>query len=191
MPDCLFVRSARRLLFVIALYFLAGNIVQAQFGVISREEALASAFPGAAVTSERIFLTDAQVDQIEELSRADVDSKLYARYIARQNGVLIGRAYVDTHQVRTKKESLVVSLNADGSVRRIDTVVFLEPPEYVAGPSWMAQFYDKFLDRDIAIQRAIRPIAGGTITANTVTLAVRRVMALDLVLRGETGGAGP
>ena len=55
----------------------------------------------------------------------------------------------------------------------------------------MAQFYDKFLDRDIAIQRAIRPIAGGTITANTVTLAVRRVMALDLVLRGETGGAGP
>ncbi len=89
MPDCLFVRSARRLLFVIALYFLAGNIVQAQFGVISREEALASAFPGAEVTSERIFLTDAQVDQIEELSRADVDSKLYARYIARQNLSLI------------------------------------------------------------------------------------------------------
>ncbi|GIS97802.1 MAG: hypothetical protein CM1200mP25_0390 [Acidobacteriota bacterium] len=52
---------------------------------------------------ERIFLTDAQVDQIEELSRADVDTKLYARYVARQNGAVIGRAYVDTHQVRTKK----------------------------------------------------------------------------------------
>ena len=189
MPDYLFVRGAGRLLFIIALCFLAGNIVQAQFGVISREEALALAFPGAAVTSERIFLTDAQVDHIEELSHADVDSKLYARYIATQNGEVIGRAYVDTHQVRTKKESLVVSLNADGRVRRIDVTVFLEPPDYIAGPSWMAQFYDRPLDRDLAIQRVIRPIAGATITANTVTLAVRRVMALDQVLRigiGET-----
>ena len=179
------------MLFIIALCFLAGNIVQAQFGVISREEALALAFPGAAVTSERIFLTDAQVDHIEELSHADVDSKLYARYIATQNGEVIGRAYVDTHQVRTKKESLVVSLNADGRVRRIDVTVFLEPPDYIAGPSWMAQFYDRPLDRDLAIQRVIRPIAGATITANTVTLAVRRVMALDQVLRIGIGEAVP
>lgn len=191
MPDYLFVRGAGRLLFIIALCFLAGNIVQAQFGVISREEALALAFPGAAVTSERIFLTDAQVDHIEELSHADVDSKLYARYIATQNGEVIGRAYVDTHQVRTKKESLVVSLNADGRVRRIDVTVFLEPPDYIAGPSWMAQFYDRPLDRDLAIQRVIRPIAGATITANTVTLAVRRVMALDQVLRIGIGEAVP
>ena len=191
MPDCLFVRSARRLLFVLALCFLAGNIVHTQFGLVSREEALASAFPDATVSSERIFLTDAQVDQIEELSRADVDSKLYARYIARRNGEVIGRAYVDTHQVRTKKESLVVSLHADGRVRRIDVTVFLEPPDYIAGPSWMAQFYDRPLNRDLAIQRVIRPIAGATITANTVTLAVRRVMALDQVLRIGAGETTP
>ena len=191
MSDCLFVRGARRLLFVVALCFAAGNIVHAQFGLVSREEALASAFPDAAVPSERIFLTDAQVDQIEELSRADVDSKLYARYIARRNGEVIGRAYVDTHQVRTKKESLVVSLHADGRVRRIDVTVFLEPPDYIARPSWMAQFYGRPLDRDLAIQRVIRPIAGATITANTVTLAVRRVMALDQVLRIGAGEITP
>ncbi len=191
MPDCLFVRSARRSLFVLALCFLAGNVVHAQFGLVSREEALASAFPGAVVTSERIFLTDAQVNRIEALSRADVDSKLYARYIATKDGEVIGRAYVDTHQVRTKKESLVVSLNADGRVRRIDVTVFLEPPDYIAGPSWVAQFYDRPLDRDLAIQRVIRPIAGATITANTVTLAVRRVMALDQVLRVGPGEVTP
>ena len=179
------------MLFVVGLCLLTGNIVHAQFGLVSREEALASAFPDAAVSSERIFLTDAQVDQIEELSRADVDSKLYARYIARRNGEVIGRAYVDTHQVRTKKESLVVSLHADGRVRRIDVTVFLEPPDYIAGPSWMAQFYDRPLDRDLAIQRVIRPIAGATITANTVTLAVRRVMALDQVLRIGAGETTP
>ena len=55
----------------------------------------------------------------------------------------------------------------------------------------MAQYYDRPLDRDLAIQRVIRPIAGATITANTVTLAVRRVMALDQVLRIGIGEAVP
>jgi len=173
------------LLFVVGLCLLTGNIVHAQFGLVSREEALASAFPDATVSSERIFLTDAQVDQIEELSRADVDSKLYARYIVSRRGVVVGRAHVDTHQVRTKNESLLVSLDASGRVQRIDVTAFLEPPEYIAGPSWMRQFHDKPLDGDLAIQRAIRPIAGATLTAQAVSQAVRRVMAIDQVLTAE------
>ena len=49
----------------------------------------------------------------------------------------------------------------------------------------MRQFKNKPLDRDLAIQRSIRPIAGATLTAQAVNAAVRRVMALDQVLTTE------
>ena len=156
--------------------------MEAQFGLITREEALASVFPDATAAAERIFLTDEQAERIETIARVDLDSKLYARYIVSRRGVVVGRAYVDTHQVRTKNESLLVSLDASGRVQRIDVTAFLEPPEYIAGPSWMRQFHGKPLDEDLAIQRAIRPIAGAALTAQAVSRAVRRVMAIDQVL---------
>ena len=115
----------------------------------------------------------------------DLSGKLYARYVVSRNGMVVGRAYIDTHQVRTKKESLLVSLDASGRVQRIDVTVFLEPPEYIAGPSWMRQFYDKPLDGDLAIQRSIRPIAGATLTAYAISEAIRRVMAMDQVLTAD------
>jgi len=164
--------------------------MEAQFGLITREEALASVFPDATAAAERIFLTDEQAERIETIARVDLDSKLYARYIVSRRGVVVGRAYVDTHQVRTKNESLLVSLDASGRVQRIDVTAFLEPPEYIAGPSWMRQFHGKPLDEDLAVQRAIRPIAGATLTAQAVSQAVRRVMAIDQVLAGKVE-AGP
>lgn len=175
----------RRWLAVIVWGFLAGSSVDAQFGLVTREEALAAVFPEATVVSERVFLTDTQIKRVTELSSGDVYAKLYARYIATRSGVVVGRAYVDTHEVRTKKQSLLVSLDKNGRVRRIDVTVFLEPPEYIATPSWMRQFDNKALDRDLAIQRLIRPIAGATLTAQAVNQAVRRVMAIDQVLTAE------
>ena len=58
--------------------------------------------------------------------------RIYARYVARRGGAVVGRAYVDTHVVRTKRESLLISVDPNGRVRRIDVTAFLEPPEYVA-----------------------------------------------------------
>ncbi len=175
----------RRWPVIIVWGFLTSSSVDAQFGLVTREEALASAFPDATVAAERIFLTDEQAERIETIARVDLNAKLYARYIVSRSGVVVGRAYVDTHQVRTKNESLLVSLDVSGRVKRIDVTAFLEPPDYMAGPSWMRQFYDRPLDGDLAIQRAIRPIAGATLTAQAVSQAVRRVMAIDQVLTAE------
>ena len=186
MRTLLRARNSGRWLLVFILWgSLAGSTLEAQFGLITREEALASAFPDASVADERIFLTDEQAERIEAISRVDLSGKLYARYVVSRNGMVVGRAYIDTHQVRTKKESLLVSLDASGRVQRLDVTVFLEPPEYIAGPSWMRQFYDKPLDGDLAIQRSIRPIAGATLTAYAISEAIRRVMAMDQVLTAD------
>ena len=145
--------------------------------------------PARRSTRTGVYLTDAQAARIAELARGEMETKIIARYIATQGGRVVGRAYVDTHVVRTKRESLLISLEADGRVRRIDVTAFLEPLEYLAPEPWMRQYHAKPLGDDLAIQRAIRPIAGATLTAHAVNEAVRRVLALDRVL-GATGAGG-
>ncbi len=149
---------------------------------ISREDALAGAYPGARIRAEQVFLTDAQVKQAATAARTDVASPLVARYIASRDGTVVGRAYVDTHTVRTKKESLLISLSATGRVIRIDVTAFLEPTEYRASEPWLRQYRGRPLDEDLGIDRAIRPIAGATLTARATNAAVRRVMAIDQIL---------
>ena len=162
------------------LLAVAASASQGRF--ISRDEALAAVFPGAVVEAERLFLTGQQMAAIAGLAGVEIESGLVARYVATLGDTVMGRAYVDTHVVRTKRESLLISLEADGSVRRIDVTAFLEPADYLASARWLRQYDRRQLNDDLALQRAIRPIAGATLTANATNAAVRRVLAIDKVL---------
>ncbi|MCG6928188.1 MAG: FMN-binding protein [Acidobacteria bacterium] len=157
--------------------------------LLTREEALAACYPGAAIEAQRVFLTADQLEKVAALSGSEVPSALVARYVARTTDAVVGRAYVDTHVVRTKRESLLISLTPDGRVRRIDVTAFLEPREYLASEPWRAQYRDRELNDDLGLQRAIRPIAGATLTAHATNAAVRRVLAIDRVL--ARAGEGP
>jgi hypothetical protein len=155
---------------------------------LSREEALAAVYPGADIRAEQIFLTEAQVLQVARRAGGDPASALVARYRATRGGEVVGRAYVDTHTVRTKRESLLVSLDASGRVIRVDVTAFLEPSEFRAPAQWLGQFRGRALDDDLALNRAIRPIAGATLTARAANSAVRRVLAIDEVLQASGDG---
>lgn len=172
------VRAAAALL---AVLVTAGSVSAGP--LLTREEALALAYPGAAIAAERVFLTDAQKKRVAADSGVAPASSLVARYVATKDGKIVGRAYVDTHNVRTKKETLLISLDAEGRVKRVDTTAFLEPLEYQAPPPFTNQFNGKPLTDDLRLQRAIRPIAGATLTARAVTDAVRRALAIDAVLK--------
>jgi electron transport complex protein RnfG len=150
---------------------------------ISREEALAAVYPGADIRAERIFLTQAQVTEVAKRAGTDPASALIARYRATRGGQVVGRAYIDTHTVRTKRESLLIALDACGRVIRIDVTAFLEPSEFRAPAPWLGQFRGRGLDDDLAINRAIRPMAGATLTARAANSAVRRVLAIDELLQ--------
>ena len=170
--------------------FLAAGIFAAVAGIgtsgatatLSREEALRSAYPGAKIRAEQVFLTAAQQREAEALSGVAVPTQLVVRYLADQAGELVGRAYVDSHTVRTKKETLLVSLDRRGVITRIDVTAFLEPPEYQASEAWLRQYGGRPLSEDLRVQRAIRPLAGATLTARSANDAVRRVLAIDQVL---------
>ena len=171
----------------LVLLVAAGSELSAQGGRVTRNEALAALFPGAEVEAERVFLTRAQRAEIGELARVDDVSGLVARYVATREGAVVGRAYVDTHVIRTKRESLLISLHADGTVRRIDVTAFLEPIEYLPSRRWLAQYDDRPLNDDLALRRAIRTIVGATLSGVATNAAVRRVLATDQVLARGAG----
>ena len=150
---------------------------------ITRDEALSLAFPGAAIRAEQLFMTPEQQKRAAATGGVEVSSALVARYVATKDGQPVGRAYVDTSTVRTKKETLLISLDPAGRVKRIDVTAFLEPAEYHAPEAWLRQYRDRPLSDELGLNKAIRPIAGATLTARAVNAAVRRVLAIDQVLQ--------
>ena len=163
--------------------FLALMLPSVSISQASREEVLRRVYPAASIQAERQFLTEDQVKRAAAISGVDVPTALIARYVATAGGKVVGRAYVDTHVVRTKNESVLVCLDESGKVKRVEVTAFLEPPEYRANEAWYAQFRDRTLTPDLNLNRAIRPIAGATLTATAANRAVRRVLAIDQVLR--------
>jgi electron transport complex protein RnfG len=149
----------------------------------SREEVLKRVYPSTTIQSERQFLTEDQMKRAAAISGVDVPTALIARYVASAGGKIVGRAYVDTHVVRTKNESLLICLDESGKVKRVEVTAFLEPPEFRGNDAWYGQFRDRTLTPDLNLNRAIRPIAGATLTGTATTRAVRRVLAIDQVLR--------
>jgi hypothetical protein len=157
----------------------------AEESFISREQALAAMFPDSQIHSKTVFLTKAQIEKAQALSGEEITSALVARYEIVKGGNLIARAYVDTHSVRTKKESLLIVVDLEGKVLRIEATASEEPPEYRATSEWYQQYHKKALDDDLYVNRAIRPLAGATLTGMAANQAVRRIMATDKALERE------
>jgi Na+-translocating ferredoxin:NAD+ oxidoreductase subunit G len=166
---------------LVLLLLLFANVLFAK--TVSREEALKAAFPGAEIRSQVIFLTDAEKKEVEKASGAPVSTVLVASYRALRDSKEIGRAYLDTHTVRTKKESLLVILNRDGTLKRVEVVAFLEPPEYMPSERWYQQFEGKEFGENLKLERDIHAVTGATLTAKATTEAVRRIMAIDALLQ--------
>jgi hypothetical protein len=146
--------------------------------LITVEEALELAFPGAETTRETLFLTEVQMAEVEAAAGVEQKSAMVTRFVASRDGAAIGFAYLDTHRVRTLPETLLVVLGTDGEVRRVEVAVFREPLEYIPRRAWYDQFDGKTVSDDLALKRGIRPVTGATLTARATTEAVRRVLAI-------------
>jgi hypothetical protein len=158
--------------------------------LLSVEEALELAFPGCEVERRTVFLTEAELARARELSGEAVESALVHPYEARCAGEAGGTAYFDSHVVRTLPETLMVVVDPEGRVRRLEVLTFAEPPEYLPREAWYEQFLGQPLSEDLAIRRRIRAVAGATLTARATAEAVRRVLAIHQALSARASSEG-
>jgi hypothetical protein len=151
----------------------------------STQEALALAFPGAQFTRREHVLSEDQVRRVKALAQVDLPGNWTVAYEARKNGALVGVGFFDTHRVRTLNETLLVAVSSEGRILRVEAVAFREPAEYMAKEAWVKQFEGKGLDPQLSLKGDIHPLSGATLTANAMTDAARRCLALHQALYRE------
>jgi hypothetical protein len=136
----------------------------------TQEQALASV--GANLTRQTFFLTK------EQAATAGVETQLVIRYAA-ANGVY---AYFDTHRVRTEPETVMIVVDANGAISKIEILSFNEPTDYFPKRRWLDQFLGRHLDNELSLKGAIHPMSGASLTSTAIVNASRKILAIHKVL---------
>lgn len=176
-------RYGRWIFVAVALFFLPGI---ASAGVyLTVGEALKMAFPECEIERRTIYLTEGQKSNARKLARVDFESAIVYPYVAVKEGRLAGVAYFDRHIVRTLDETIMVAIDPENRVKRVELLVFNEPPEYIPPDAWYRLFPGQRLDERLAVNRGIRGILGATLTTRSTTDAVRRILAIHHVIKDQ------
>jgi len=161
---------------------------------LTQEEALGRAFPrGATVERRTAYLEDGQIARARAIAGRDVqiESGIVSYYVGSQSGRPIGAAYFDAQRVRTLPQVLMIVVDPEGHLRRIEIVRWAEPPEYRPPSRWLTQFLGRILDEELSERRGIAGITGATLTTRAATQASRRVLALHQVIAPFRESAPP
>ncbi|MEE2940838.1 MAG: FMN-binding protein [Planctomycetota bacterium] len=153
--------------------------------------AVAKAFPGAKIERVCVRLSEAERKKVGKLAsqRAPKKSTTFA-YVARKEGKVVGTAFFDSHIVRTKRETLMVVVTPEGKVSGVETIVFQEPPEWLAQDAFYESLSGRGQGRALILGRGLDGTTGATLTCRAVADASRRVLALHEV-GGERVGRVP
>ena len=144
---------------------------------MTKDEALLRYFPDADVKRATAFLSPEQVERIQQQARTRVESRVLTYYTARKNGSLAGTAFFETQTVRTMPVTYLTVIDPDTSVRAVEILAFHEPEDYAPPGRWLAQFAGKTGEDDLFLKRGIQNIAGATMTAQSLSNGIRRLIA--------------
>jgi len=148
----------------------------------SKNEALDLAFgKDAQVEILSLFPDDQQTSKIQTMAKAKLDSGLFSFYVGKNKAHMVGYAAIETITVRTKPETLMILLSADGELLNIFTLAFHEPPEYQPPERWFKQLYKRQL-LDMDFNKGIDGIAGATLSTRAAISSVRKVLAIYQVM---------
>ena len=86
--------------------------------------------------------------------------------------------------MRTLPETLMVVVDPQGKVARVEVLAFAEPEDYLPPGRWYGQFLGQGLSDELALGHHIRGVTGASLTARATTDAVRRVLAIHQALHG-------
>jgi len=142
------------------------------------EQAQQTIFPGATLMQAFVTLTDDQKREIERRSGVEVSNKEVRLWKVGSGGYFIVDEVIGKHEFIT----YAIGLNADGSVKQIEIVVYRESYGYeVRNAAWRRQFVGKTTGDAVRLNQDIRNISGATLSSRHVADGVRRVLATYVV----------
>ncbi len=182
------MKTTRQRGFFILFLLLLGAVIPSFATVFySKNEALELAFgKDKQVEQLSLFPDEQQVAKIEELAKVKLDSGLFTFYVGKDQGKVLGYAAIETGTVRTKPETLMIVLTADGELRNVTTLAFHEPPEYQPPERWFEQLYKRPL-AEMDFNQGVDGISGATLSTRAAINSIRKVMAIYQVLVKDQG----
>lgn len=141
------------------------------------DDALASTFPGARIDRHVHALTPGDLKLVQQRAHARSEARLVTEYSAWHGDTLVGQAYTDRRVVRTREAVVLVALERDGSVRRVEILAFFEPPDYLAPERWLARFSGRHERTRLVPGGDIPNVAGATLTSRAVSESVRLALS--------------
>lgn len=175
----------RHRLLVLALAALAAPSAAPAGVYKTQKQALAEAFPGGGVERKTVFLTVEQAQAVEKRARARLESKVVSYYVGLDaRGNPAGTAYFETHVVRTMPETVLILVDREGKLRRVEILAFHEPADYKLRDGWLERLPGKDLEADLTPGRGLVRVTGATLSAEALAAAVRRTLALHELVTG-------
>jgi Na+-translocating ferredoxin:NAD+ oxidoreductase RnfG subunit len=135
------------------------------------------------VEKQTVYLTDEQKEEVRELCGEQLPRGIVRPYVVSdEEGEVLGVGFVDTHKVRSKKESVLFCIAPDATIRRVEVLAFGEPPDYIPSGRWYAEFNGQALTDRLRLDRDITAVTGATLTTVATVSAARRSLALHQLL---------
>lgn len=174
-------------IFIVVMHLLGEGVADARV-YFTREDALSMAFPGASsIEKKTLFLSLEEQKRIEESAKVKLDSRMVTFYLGKNNGKVIGYAYLGSQIIRTKYAVFMVVINPDKTVKSVYVLAFYEPEEYLPSQKWLLQFSEKILDDRLWPKRDIHAVTGATMSVYSITREVRKALAIFqvMIIKGE------
>jgi Na+-translocating ferredoxin:NAD+ oxidoreductase RnfG subunit len=159
-------------------------ITSASFATIyySKNEAMELAFgKGTEIESLSLFPDEEQITKIEQVAKIKLDSGLFTFYVGRSQNKILAYAAIETTNVRTKPETLMIVLTPDGALRDVHVLAFHEPAEYEPPNGWFKKLYNRPL-AELEINKGVDGISGATLSTRSAINCIRKVMAIYQVM---------
>ncbi len=153
----------------LATMLAAAPAAASNFLTVAQAQALI--FPGAKLTPADVVLNDAQVAQLERLSKTTV----YRNQVKLWKVSSGGWFFLDQVPGRDDRITYAVGLNSDGSLKAIEVLVCLDDYAQVRG-NWRRNFLGKRYSR-AHLSTVVPNISGATLSATHLTDGVTRILA--------------
>jgi Na+-translocating ferredoxin:NAD+ oxidoreductase RnfG subunit len=158
------------------------------FAVIyySKSEAMELAFgKEARVDMLSLFPDDKQVEAIQKVAKAKLESGLFTFYVGKEQDKVLGYAAIETITVRTKPETLMIVLTPEGDLHAVHTLAFHEPPEYQPPERWFQRLVNRPL-ANMDFNKGVDGISGATLSTRAALASIRKVMAIYQIMIQNT-----
>lgn len=147
---------------------------------LTKDQAL-KMYLGDDIQRKTVFLTDENIEEIQQKARAKVESKIVTFYASEK-----GFAFFETRTIRTMPATFIVVVNPKGSVEAVEMMAFYEPEDYLPPKRWLKTFGGKSTNDDLWLKRGIYNISGATLSAQAIAESVRRILAtFELAIHKE------